>query len=231
MFKLVDFLSAQKGKKEKAKGRGRVKELTESPKSISFSNSEKEEIKNTVRTLNRETSMILKKTLKDLNLSDLAKEIELPEESESEDNYGTFRPQGLSSSYDTFRPSSRDDDDDDNQYGTFRPQNMKDDDDDDDDEGSYGTFRIGNSTDPESKPKRREEHKPTRSCTDPTGDLTGIAPGLGNLFREPESWEKHILALEKGEWTEGMGQNGAFKRWKKERPSMPSVYLRESSGD
>lgn len=48
-------------------------------------------------------------------------------------------------------------------------------------------------------------------------------------YREPENWEKCILSLEKGEWTEEMAENACFKRWKKERPAMPSLYIKNST--
>ena len=52
-------------------------------------------------------------------------------------------------------------------------------------------------------------------------------PAFMSAFREPEEWELNILALEKGEAREGMGNpNSAFKRWKKERPSVPSMLLK-----
>ena len=78
----------------------------------------------------------------------------------------------------------------------------------------YGTFNVTNT----NGPTRRDDPKVSQS-----------APDFSQMFREPESWEKHILALEKGEWTQGMEQNGAFKRWKKERPAMPSIYIREAA--
>uniref|UniRef100_A0A7S4M6M5 Uncharacterized protein n=1 Tax=Vannella robusta TaxID=1487602 RepID=A0A7S4M6M5_9EUKA len=243
MFKLVDFLSSQKAKKN-AKASKKAKEAPSSPRGIVFTTSDKEEIKRTVRGLNRETSMILTKQIQELNqsqkdeeLEQLARELAELESSESED-FGTFRPklaQTAPASYDlgTFRPQTSCDDDND-QYGTFRPQHGQGAE-EDDDSNAYGTFRRQNTADLNSgtfnvKATEKESKLP-RSVTDPSGDLSKdqVAPDLANFFREPESWEKHILALEKGEWTEGMEQNGAFKRWKKERPSMPSIYLREAS--
>lgn len=78
-----------------------------------------------------------------------------------------------------------------------------------DDDGGYdsGTFNLGSST----------ESSPSNSN-----------PNFANMFREPEDWEKCILALEKGEWTDEMQNKGAFKRWKKERPAMPSTLMKNS---
>jgi len=46
------------------------------------------------------------------------------------------------------------------------------------------------------------------------------------IFREPSQWEMHLLALERGEWIEGMS-DAAFKRWKgKERKAVTSSYFK-----
>jgi hypothetical protein len=42
-------------------------------------------------------------------------------------------------------------------------------------------------------------------------------------YREPEEWEKNIIAVEKGEWAMS---GDAFKRWNKQRPRMPSFRIR-----
>lgn len=44
-------------------------------------------------------------------------------------------------------------------------------------------------------------------------------------YREPEEWEKNIIALEKGEWGEALSVD-AFKRWNKQRPRLPSFRIR-----
>jgi hypothetical protein len=63
--------------------------------------------------------------------------------------------------------------------------------------------------------------------TSSMGASTDAPPAFLSAFREPEEWELNILALEKGEAREGMGNpNSAFKRWKKDRPSVPSMLLR-----
>jgi len=38
--------------------------------------------------------------------------------------------------------------------------------------------------------------------------------------RNPEEWELNIIALERGEWVEGMS-SAAFSRWRRERPALP----------
>lgn len=43
-------------------------------------------------------------------------------------------------------------------------------------------------------------------------------------IKEPELWERNILKLEKGEWDEDMPDE-AFKRWKKERPTILTGQL------
>eukprot|EP01101_Sappina_pedata_P001275 TRINITY_DN11375_c0_g1_i1.p1 TRINITY_DN11375_c0_g1~~TRINITY_DN11375_c0_g1_i1.p1 ORF type:complete len:409 (+),score=114.93 TRINITY_DN11375_c0_g1_i1:41-1228(+) len=48
------------------------------------------------------------------------------------------------------------------------------------------------------------------------------------VFKQPSGWELNLLALEKGEWAEGMNDL-AFKRWKaKERKNIPSTYIQHT---
>lgn len=268
MFKLVDFLY---GHQKPKRAKKQPKEPTKIP--IDLSTEDKKEIRNTIKTLNRETSMILTKHLKELNLEDLAAEIDLTDLDElgnatpkknknkhkhltkskrkkkkdkeksnktNEDitpdddsqDYGTFRPVATLTKSDstsgdnfgTFRPVGTDtESSENNNFGTFRPQDLSDSK-DDDDSGNYGTFCIKNINEEESQVTKKYLTA-SRSSTEPNSS----APDFKKMIREPEDWEKHILALEKGEFTDGMLQNGAFKRWKKERPSVPSIYLRESS--
>jgi len=280
MFKLVDFLSSnnQKGtrterkKKSKKKGKDSVKktEKTKSGKLV-FTPSEKEEIKQTVRTLNRESSRILTSKFREFDLQELARDLEIDtilpsfddtpsnsetfsvnEDTSEEYSTGTFNVKDIKnaskhavmedddSSYSSgtfcIKDFKSNDDDSSSGYnsGTFCMKNIGNDD-DDDEEDYGGTFcvRRGGSGNDSDKPS----FMATRAHTDPTFNsqsntaVEGSTPDFSQMFREPENWEKHILALEKGEWTQGMEQNGAFKRWKKERPAMPSIYLRASNGD
>ena|SRR3990167_1219393 len=88
------------------------------------------------------------------------------------------------------------------------------------DEDNFGTFCIRSSAEAEDAYPSGTFVPATRATTDGGPDFSKI--------REPEDWEKHILALEKGEWIQGMEQKGAFKRWQKNRPPVPSTYLRQS---
>lgn len=204
MFKLLRFLSSKKEKVKK-------------DKKISFSTAEKEEIKEVVRTLSRETSTILSKRLKELNCEKLSKEIELQDSivsvtnnddhfEENNNNFDTLRCNDLSSKDDT----------DDNQFDTFRPQVQ---------EKRKRKRKTRNKT---KRPKRSNSTDDTAVIQKNTfKETTGTSKSTSNLksaFREPENWEKHILALETGEWPDAMIQNGAFKRWKKERPQMPFYF-------
>jgi len=42
-------------------------------------------------------------------------------------------------------------------------------------------------------------------------------------YREPEDWELNLLSLEKGEWGEHMSDE-AFRRWRKDRPSLAQFF-------
>ena len=231
MFKLVDFISSQKNGKKGKKGK---KSKDEDLRKIVFSSSEKQEIKKTIGTLNRDASMVLTNTLQELNLKSLAKDLELEdilhftdddkkqttdsgsEETDDSSPAGTFRIKNLKDesrssgeySSGTFRVKDYGNGDSDNEdnFGTFCIKNVSS---SDIDTNESGTFRMGN----EGGSSKQSES----------------APDFSKMFREPEDWEKYILALEKGEWAPGMEQNGAFKRWKKERPSMPSIYLKSST--
>ena len=110
-----------------------------------------------------------------------------------------------SENYGTFCIKDMKNSSDNDNYATFNVKNMG----DDDETESYGTMCIGNFG---------ESNNNSNNGT----------PDFSNMFREPEEWEKYILALEKGEWVDGMAEKGAFKRWQKNRPAMPSAYLRES---
>ena len=81
----------------------------------------------------------------------------------------------------------------------------------------------------------------TTSLTASNSPLSGSSPSSSpsgspfpgrklGAFREPEEWEKNIISLEKGEWSEGMGGD-AFRRWNKQRPRMPSFRIRQTSAD
>merc|ERR1712137_1489980 len=114
----------------------------------------------------------------------------------------------LAEEFDAPSQEEEEEKDDEDNYGTFCVRSTG------SSKEQYGTFNVTNT----EGPTRREDNKVSQS-----------APDFSQMFREPENWEKHILALEKGEWTQGMEQNGAFKRWKKERPAMPSIYIRGAS--
>lgn len=294
MYKLVDFLSSnqktrtQRKKKVKKKGRDSAtkklnkefkekekekKKKANSDKKLVFTHSEKEEIKQTVKTLNRETSRILTSQFRQLDLVELAKDLELDtllpldennsetssvnedsieekdikkqddsiknESSSEEYNSGTFCVKDLKNS------GIGDEVEDDGGYnsGTFCMKDITGGTSEADDEEDYGgTFCIRSSgpskvTDNDSPipafmTAKRSETDPSMNRKQPnTNGKDGSAPNFSQMFREPENWEKHILALEKGEWTQGMEQNGAFKRWKKERPAMPSIYLKASNDE
>lgn len=77
-------------------------------------------------------------------------------------------------------------------------------DEDDDEEGGGGTMVV-------RLPKKKASAEP----------VAAAAPVKSRFYREPDQWEKNIIALEKGEWSEGMGAD-AFRRWNKQRPRMPS---------
>ena len=208
MFKLLDFISSSSSSKSKATAKKEAEKETESDaEQPTFSAQEKAEIRRTMRQLNRETSMILTNKLTHLNLKALAEEFDAPSEDGEEEEYSTdtFCVKSLPK---TTKSDTRAEEEEDNDnYGTFCVRST----------GSseqYGTFNVTNT----NGPTRRDDPKVSQS-----------APDFSQMFREPESWEKHILALEKGEWTQGMEQNGAFKRWKKERPAMPSIYIREAA--
>jgi hypothetical protein len=211
MFKLIEFLSASRGKGKKDVT---PVELEQEVQALELTLSEREEIRCTVRKLTRESSMILTTQLAQLNLHRLVEEIELPPvvvepEEEVEESEGCF---------DTFRPAKRaatsppvlveeEEDDSENDYGTFRPSRAP-------------ALAPHSLTGTIPQFAKREE-----GAAPPPNSL----PDFSKMMREPENWEKHILALEKGEWTNGMEQNGAFKRWKKERPPVPSIYMRSGS--
>jgi hypothetical protein len=62
----------------------------------------------------------------------------------------------------------------------------------------------------------------------PSHMLVSASTGLPFTYREPEQWEKNIVALDRGEWEDGMNPE-AFKRWKaKERARIPSFSVGRS---
>jgi hypothetical protein len=169
------------------------------PKNIpSFTPAEKQEIVKTIRGFKHQDSRLVLKK----NLEECGDEVSSLVEILTELDKDTESDSG-NTSYDT---------------GTFCVKTLA----SDDSEGyDSGTFCLKDLHD---------------SSSGSNGSLTGgnrnpesqSAPDFKHMFREPEEWEKHILAFEKGEWVEGMG-NGAFNRWKpKNRKPVPSAYMKAS---
>lgn len=99
---------------------------------------------------------------------------------------------------------------DEDNFGTMRIVSGGGDDDDDDDD-ACGTVRISSSGSGGRVPAPAN-------------------PAQAFAYREPEEWEKNIVALTRGEWAEGMSEE-AFKRWKgKERRGIGSMFGPTPSG-
>eukprot|EP01102_Stenamoeba_stenopodia_P004856 TRINITY_DN1528_c0_g2_i1.p1 TRINITY_DN1528_c0_g2~~TRINITY_DN1528_c0_g2_i1.p1 ORF type:complete len:513 (-),score=138.97 TRINITY_DN1528_c0_g2_i1:1069-2607(-) len=82
---------------------------------------------------------------------------------------------------------------DENDFSTFRLSNVGSDDDDDDEKGN--------------------------SAKNSKRGLKSLSAIANATNFETEEWEKRIMAIERGEWLEGMEENG-WRRWKKDRPKL-----------
>lgn len=173
------------------------------PEKPKFTRKEREEIRNTMSAFQgTEAHEILMKQLAEFelqSLADLSADVELNDSDDSESSDNSYGTFCIKDIKESNGSTSNDDESD--NYGTFCMKNSNSDDD------SFGTMCVSS-----------DSKKGNNNAT----------PDFANMFREPEEWEKYILALEKGEWVDGMAEKGAFKRWKKERPHMPSAYIRDS---
>jgi len=69
--------------------------------------------------------------------------------------------------------------------------------------------------------KEREDEFTTMCFTHGISKADTEAAKQVFLYRDPETWELNILALEKGEWASSMATEN-FKRWRKVRPIVKS---------
>lgn len=225
MFKLVDFLQKKKkegGKDSKKKSGSQV--VVKPAPALQLNRREKQEIRATLRGFQgSEAHDILMKQLAE---HDIVEEI-VAEEVEDDSSYssGTFCVRSIGDG----EEEAEEEEEEEQNYGTF----------------CVNSFSSSGAEEEVPKPSFLSQSTPTtRSPSTPKKSkkkgsgggaaATSSAPDFSNMFREPEDWEKCILSLEKGEWTDQMESKGAFKRWKKERPAMPSAYLKSSpfaSGD
>mmetsp|Transcript_772 Transcript_772/g.2787 ORF Transcript_772/g.2787 Transcript_772/m.2787 type:complete len:244 (-) Transcript_772:257-988(-) len=235
MFKLVDFLQKKKkeggGKESTRKKSGSSSTLPRPEPALKLNPREKQEIRATLRGFQgSEAHDILMKQLAE---HDIVNEI-VAEEVEDDSSYssGTFCVRSLD--------GGEEEEEEEQNYGTFCVNTFS--------NGSGASEEAekpsflshstpgasSSSSSPSGTPKKsKSKRKGSSGSSGSDVAASNSAPDFSNMFREPEDWEKCILSLEKGEWTDQMESKGAFKRWKKERPAMPSAYLKSSplSGD
>eukprot|EP01087_Luapelamoeba_hula_P022760 TRINITY_DN823_c0_g2_i4.p1 TRINITY_DN823_c0_g2~~TRINITY_DN823_c0_g2_i4.p1 ORF type:complete len:997 (+),score=222.44 TRINITY_DN823_c0_g2_i4:234-3224(+) len=111
--------------------------------------------------------------------------------------------------------------------------NSNDDNSDDDGYEGEGTMIVRATRSGTTNTTHHAFGEPEAGGESPSGAAGGAedeaeqpAFNIASLYREPEQWEQNIVALDRGEWIPGM-DDAAFKRYKfKERPRLPSLYVR-----
>jgi len=88
--------------------------------------------------------------------------------------------------------------------------------DESDEDFNFGdTFRVVDSDDGKTDKSAKKERSKERDKEEEEGTPE---------YREPEQWEKNLICLEEGKWSDGM-EDAAFGRWRRDRKHIPSLLL------